>query len=218
MVSPIQSPLRANPTPTGRHGRLSMIFNVLFNMTARPLLFKRLFPAALCGLSLMAVGQPTYAMTGQSATGAERSSTASLSLCGEGNIVVAGKIAGKASLFLANCQQDWRAQPARLRFSYQANIPGWAFRKAANVLLERNVSAQQWKSNKTAYEAFTANYQAIKAGDVYELSYSPAQHAMRLTLNQQLVTTVNNSAFADYFLIWLGNKPFNATLKQQLLH
>ena len=175
--------------------------------TMRP---KRLFPTAiaLCGLCLSVVSPSVQA---------DNSASTSLSLCGEGNLVVTGKTAGKASLFLVNCQQDWRSQPARLRFSYQANIPGWAFRKAANVLLERNVSAQQWQNNKVAYEAFTANYQAIKKGDVYELNYQPEQQLMRLTLNQKPVTQMKDAAFADYFSIWLGNKPFSATLKQQLL-
>lgn len=140
-----------------------------------------------------------------------------LSLCGQGNLVITGKIAGKAALYLPNCKQDWRAQHMRMRFSYQANIPGWAFKKAANILLERNVSAQQWKTNKTAYQAFTANYQAIKAGDVYELNYQPDQQLMSLSLNQKQVSQVKDAAFVDYFLIWLGNKPFNAELKKQLL-
>ena len=176
----------------------------------KTLRLKRLFPTAiaLCGLCLSVVSPSVQA---------DNSASASLSLCGEGNLVVTGKTAGKASLFLVNCQQDWRSQPARLRFSYQANIPGWAFRKAANVLLERNVSAQQWNNNKAAYEAFTANYQAIKKGDVYELNYQPEQQLMRLSLNQKPVTQMKDAAFADYFSIWLGNKPFSATLKQQLL-
>ncbi len=155
----------------------------------------------------------------QTAQAANMPSTTSpnLSLCGQGNLVITGKIAGKAALYLPNCKQDWRAQPMRMRFSYQANIPGWAFKKAANVLLERNVSAQQWKTNKTAYQAFTANYQAIKAGDVYELNYQPDQQLMSLSLNQKQVSQVKDAAFVDYFLIWLGNKPFNAELKKQLL-
>ncbi len=200
---------------------LSMIFRSLvfraFVLRAslfKTLRLKRLFPTAiaLCGLCLSVVSPSV-----QAASGADNSATASLSLCGAGNVVVTGKVVGKASLFLANCQQDWRTQPAHLRFSYQASIPGWAFRKAANVLLERNVSAQQWKNNKAAYEAFTTNYQAIKKGDVYELNYQPEQQLMRLTLNQNPVTQMKDAAFADYFSIWLGNKPFSATLKQQLL-
>lgn len=194
----------------------SLVFRalVLTESLFKTLRLKRLFPTAiaLCGLCLSVVSPSV-----QAASGADNSATSSLSLCGEGNIVVTGKTAGKASLFLVNCQQDWRSQPARLRFSYQANIPGWAFRKAANVLLERNVSAQQWKNNKVAYEAFTANYQAIKKGDVYELNYQPEQQLMRLSLNQKPVTQMKDAAFADYFSIWLGNKPFSATLKQQLL-
>ena len=191
---------------------LSVIYRafVLRASLFKTLRLKRLFPTAiaLCGLCLSVVSPSVQAASGAGA---------SLSLCGEGNVVVTGKVVGKASLFLANCQQDWRTQPAHLRFSYQASIPGWAFRKAANVLLERNVSAQQWKNNKAAYEAFTANYQAIKKGDVYELNYQPEQQLMRLSLNQKPVTQMKDAAFADYFSIWLGNKPFSATLKQQLL-
>lgn len=166
---------------------------------------------ASLGLAALVLSQTASAATMPSTT------ASNLSLCGQGNLVVTGKTAGKAALFLPNCKQDWRAQPMRMRFSYQANIPGWAFKKAANILLERNVSAQQWKINKSAYQAFTANYQAIKAGDVYELNYQPDQQLMSLTLNQKQVAQVKNAAFVDYFLIWLGNKPFNAELKKQLL-
>lgn len=143
---------------------------------------------------------------------------ATLQSCGQGAIEVTGKTVGQATLFLQDCQQPWQGQSIRLRFSYQANVPGWAFRKAANVLLARNLSSTAWNNHKAAYQAFTAQYQAIKSGDVYEISYQPAQESISLVFNQKPVYQLKNPAFQDYFLIWLGDKPFNIRLKKQLLN
>jgi hypothetical protein len=143
---------------------------------------------------------------------------ATLQQCGQGAIEVTAKTVGQATLFLQDCQQPWQGQPIRLRFSYQANVPGWAFRKAANVLLARNLSSTAWNNHKTAYQAFTAQYQAIKSGDVYEISYQPAQERISFGINQNPVNQLKNQAYKDYLLIWLGDKPFSIRLKKQLLN
>jgi valyl-tRNA synthetase len=142
---------------------------------------------------------------------------AALSACAQGDIKVSAKTVGKAILWLQNCQQPWQQQNLRLQFTYSASIPAWAFKKAANVILARNVSDQVWKQHKKTFANITQLYQPIQAGDVYQLDYDAANKALSLSLNSQLKGSIQGDVAQQYFLIWFGEKPFSVDLKQQLL-
>ncbi len=140
-----------------------------------------------------------------------------LSRCGEGDIKVGAKTLGKALLWMQDCKQPWQQQTLRLQFSYSAAIPAWAFKKAANVILARNLSDDEWKLNKRTFEQITQQYRPIKAGDVYQLDYDVATQTLGLSLNAQPQGKIQGDMAKQYFLIWFGEKPFNLELKKQLL-
>jgi hypothetical protein len=140
-----------------------------------------------------------------------------LQQCGQGAINAAGKQVGTATLWMQDCKQPWQAQSKRLRFDYTAKIPGWAFKKAASVILARNLSPGLWKQHKALFDQVTQAYQPIKPGDSYILAYDTAQHSMHLSLNDKQQITATGQQLDQYFLIWFGEKPFNVVLKKQLL-
>ena len=142
---------------------------------------------------------------------------AELQQCGQGNITVAGRTVGAATLWMQNCDQGWQQQDKRLRFNYTASIPGWAFKKAANAILVRNLPDSAWKQHKTIFEQITAAYQPIHNGDYYELVYQAGDQNMQLSLNGKLLVQVQHAAIEQYFMVWFGDKPFNPMLKKQLL-
>lgn len=140
-----------------------------------------------------------------------------LQQCGQGNMTVGSKQVGVATLWMQDCKQPWQAQNKRLQFDYKAKIPAWAFKKAANVILARNLSDQQWKQDKAQFEQITQSYQPIQPGDRYTLYYDASAQTLTLSLNDTLQVTTTGQLFDQYFLIWFGDKPFNGLLKKQLL-
>lgn len=144
-------------------------------------------------------------------------SAMALSNCGQGDIKVGSKTVGKASLWMADCQQAWQQQDVRLVFNYSAAIPAWAFKKAANVILKRNLPKEMWQAHQKTFDQITQQYQPIKAGDVYQLDYQAAGKTLALNFNGQLQGRVQGDIVQQYFLIWFGDKPFNSLLKKQLL-
>lgn len=140
---------------------------------------------------------------------------AKLQACGEGDLWVSKKNVGKAQYFAEDCKVSWQNQAIEMQFSYTENIPEWAFKRAAHYLLNRNVSQA---NTVKSLSKITENYQAVKSGDVYRLSYQPQSQALQLYLNGQNVAVLKHPNAVQYFSIWLGEKPFNATLKQQLLN
>lgn len=142
---------------------------------------------------------------------------AELQRCGQASISVAGRTVGIATLWMLDCKQDWQQQDKRLRFDYSASIPAWAFKKAASVILARNLPEQAWKQDKEVYAQITSSYQPIHSGDSYELVYSASNHQMQLSLNGRLLVQVQHALIEQYFLVWFGDKPFNPLLKKQLL-
>ena len=140
---------------------------------------------------------------------------AKLNACGQGSLVVSKKHVGQAQYFAENCKADWQTQAIEMQFSYTENIPEWAFKRAANFLLNRNIDNP---NTVKALSKMTEHYQAVKNGDVYKLSYRPQSQALQLYLNGQNVAVLKHPDAVQYFSIWLGEKPFNTALKQQLLH
>lgn len=136
-------------------------------------------------------------------------------LCGTGELFVSKKIVGTATYSAENCNLSWQGQNIQMSFSYTENIPEWAFKRAATHFLKKNVNNLK---NDSPLHQVTALYQPVKKGDVYRLSYLHADHTLLLSLNNRILGKVKDPQIQQYFTIWLGNSPFSAKLKQQLLN
>lgn len=98
-----------------------------------------------------------------------------------------------------------------LTFRYSREIPARAFREAAeNFLLKNGVTLTP------ALQAFNDRYRDVKDGDAYRLDYQPAQ-GLTLSLNGEVLARLDSDTGWLYFAIWLGEQPFNTTLKARLL-
>lgn len=144
-------------------------------------------------------------------------SAMALSQCSQADIKVGKRTVGQAVLWMADCRQSWQQQDIRLVFNYSSAIPAWAFKKAANVILARNLSRETWKLNQQAFDQITQKYQPIKVGDVYQLDYQASRQHMTLSLNGVAQGHIQGEISKQYFLIWFGEKPFNMAFKKQLL-
>lgn len=147
-------------------------------------------------------------------TVATTSYAANLQKCGQGNLIVTAKNVGTASYFAEQCGRTWQNQNIQMEFAYTQNIPEWAFKRAANFLLKRNVSDQKLIK---VFEPITALYKPVKAGDTYRLNYIKQSETLSLSLNNQLLGQIKSPQAQQYFNIWLGSAPFSVTLKQELL-
>ena len=135
-------------------------------------------------------------------------------LCGTGALVVTKKNVGTATYSAQDCSQPWLGQNIYMEFRYTENIPEWAFKRAATHFLKKNVKNL---NSDSALNQVTALYQPVKKGDVYRMSYQHSNQILTLSLNNRELGKVKDPNIQQYFTIWLGNAPFSAKLKQQLL-
>ncbi|ENV08544.1 hypothetical protein F966_03218 [Acinetobacter higginsii] len=140
---------------------------------------------------------------------------ANIQKCKTVPLVVTTKIVGTVSYYADNCHQNWESQNIQLDFSYDQNIPEWAFKKAANYYLKKNISNF---ANDSVLNQITELYKPVKKGDLYSLAYSQMNQQLKLSLNQKLLGSITDPQANQYFKIWFGSAPFNAKLKQQLLN
>lgn len=139
----------------------------------------------------------------------------SLNKCGNGPLMVGQKQVGMASYFAQDCSLPWQDQNIQMDFSYTQNIPEWAFKRAATHLLKRNVKDH---NTLAIFNPITDLYRPVKSGDLYRLKYSHATQTLSLSLNRQNLGQLQHPLAQQYFNIWLGQQPFSAKLKQQLLN
>ncbi len=121
---------------------------------------------------------------------------------------------GEASLWRENCAVRWPDgvdQPLVLEFRYNRKIPAHAFREAANNFLGKN-----GVTLTPAIHSFNARYRDVTESDVYRLQYDPSQGVF-LSLNGELLAHIDSLVGWQYFSIWLGEHPFNESLKNRLL-
>lgn len=107
--------------------------------------------------------------------------------------------------------------PKRLELEYFWSIAGPDFGKAANHILEANLSAATLFALRSRLDRLHALYETVKPGDRYALTYLPGA-GTELTLNGVSKGVIDGADFASaYFAIWLGEKPIDRSLKTQLL-
>jgi Chalcone isomerase-like len=107
--------------------------------------------------------------------------------------------------------------PKRLELRYFWAIVGPDFGKAADKILAENVSAETLHSLRSRIERLHALYEDVNPGDRYSLTYIPGR-GTELALNGSAKGTIEGADFAAaYFAIWLGQKPLDRSLRDQLL-
>lgn len=138
-----------------------------------------------------------------------------LTLCGTGALLITKKNVGTATYKAQDCSKSWQGQNIQMDFRYTENIPEWAFKRAATHFLKKNVSSFK---DDSPLNKVTALYRPVKNGDVYRLSYQHSRQTLTLSLNDRELGKVQDPKIQQYFTIWLGESPFSAKLKQQLLN
>lgn len=104
----------------------------------------------------------------------------------------------------------------RLELSYFWDIDAEAFGEVAQAVLERNLDPQTLASLRPRLDRINSWYRDVKPGDRYSLTYVPGR-GTELALNGQPLGTVEGADFAAaYYSIWLGPKPIDDALKDQL--
>lgn len=125
-----------------------------------------------------------------------------------------------AALYLgsgARSQDVFDDVPRRLELSYFWNINGADFGKAGEQILEQNVDAATLARLRPRLDQISALYESVKPGDRYSLTYIPGR-GTELALNGQPKGIVEGADFAAaYFRIWLGERPIDTALRDQLL-
>ncbi len=135
-------------------------------------------------------------------------------ICGTGELLVSKKSVGMATYFAENCSLPWQGQNIQMEFRYTENIPEWAFKRASKYFLNKNIKNLK---DDSALNPVTALYRPVKKGDVYRLAYQHSNQTITLSLNHRVLGKVQDPKIQQYFTIWLGDSPFSAKLKQQLL-
>lgn len=107
--------------------------------------------------------------------------------------------------------------PKRLVIHYFHAIEAENFARATNRGIADNVDAATFERLRPRIGRLNALYEDVKVGDRYSLTYVPGR-GTELALNDQPKGTIAGADFAAAaFAIWLGPKPLDISLKEQLL-
>lgn len=141
-------------------------------------------------------------------------------ICGRGKAEAWGWLdVAKIELRRSDCTEPWRldgdSAPWQLTFNYVRSVPAKAFRKSATVILERQL--QLSKGEQQLLAEFHQHYADVEDNDQYRLTYLPGR-GLSLELNGGEVGRLNDERLGyAYAAIWLGEAPFDQSLRQQLL-
>jgi len=107
--------------------------------------------------------------------------------------------------------------PKRLELNYFWSISGPDFAKAGDHVLEQNVDSETLVRLRPRLDQINALYESVKPGDRYALTYVPGV-GTELALNGHRKGIIPGADFAAaYFRIWLGERPVDTALRDQLL-
>lgn len=107
--------------------------------------------------------------------------------------------------------------PKRLEINYFYAIKGPQFAAATDQGIAANVDAAELAALRPRIDRLNGLYEDVKPGDRYALTYLPGV-GTELALNGTPKGTIEGADFAAaLFAIWLGPKPIDAALKDQLL-
>jgi len=78
---------------------------------------------------------------------ASHANAAELKKCSSAPLMVTSQKVGNVSYFAEDCLKNWqRNQSIKMDFSYNRDIPEWAFKRAATHYLKKNISGFDAKS------------------------------------------------------------------------
>ena len=105
----------------------------------------------------------------------------------------------------------------RLELSYFHAIPAADFAKSTKIMIEKNVTAEKFKTLLPYIEQMNALYKDVKPGDSYAATYIPGI-GTELALNGKQLGIVAGLDFANaYFSIWIGEHPIDKEFRDRLL-
>ena len=107
--------------------------------------------------------------------------------------------------------------PKRLELNYFWSINAADFGRAGDEILKRNVDDGTFATLQPRIDRINGWYRDVKPGDRYSLTYLPGV-GTQLALNGAEIGVIDGADFAKaYFRIWLGDKPIDANLREQLV-
>ena len=122
-----------------------------------------------------------------------------------------------AALYLEEGERDPLADVAkRLELVYFLPIAGRLFGPAARSVLKKSNSRAELAELDERLRTIDAAYRDVGSGDRYALTYQPGI-GTELSLNGRPLVLVPGADFAcAYFAIWLGARPMDRRLRNQL--
>lgn len=107
--------------------------------------------------------------------------------------------------------------PKRIEAEYFVNIPGAKLNDFTIETMKKNISASDLASLEDEIKQMSQYFVDLKPGDRFSLTYIPAI-GTQFAYNGQLVGTIKGNDFAKaLFAVWIGKKPFDRHLKEQVL-
>lgn len=107
--------------------------------------------------------------------------------------------------------------PKRLEVVYLWDVQAKDITAATEKLLANNLTPEEIKSLRKEFDYVYTLYPNIKAGDRFQLTYVPGV-GTEFALNGKPRGLVLGEKFAAaYFSIWIGKKPMDKSLRDQLL-
>jgi hypothetical protein len=105
----------------------------------------------------------------------------------------------------------------RFELEYFHAIPASDFVKSTKIMIEKNVSPDQFNKILPQLEMMNSLYRDVKPGDRYAATYLPGV-GTELALNGKPLGIVSGFEFANaYFSIWLGENPIDKGFRDHLL-
>jgi hypothetical protein len=107
--------------------------------------------------------------------------------------------------------------PKRIEVEYFVNIPGKKLNNYTIEQIKANISDDQFNQLKDKIKLMSEYFVDLKSGDRFSLTYIPGV-GTKFAHNDQLTGIIEGSEFGKaIFSVWIGDKPFDSHLKQQVL-
>jgi len=107
--------------------------------------------------------------------------------------------------------------PKRIELEYFHAIPASDFVKSTAIMIEKNVSPDQFNKILPQLEMMNSLYRDVHPGDRYAATYLPGI-GTELALNAKPLGIVPGFEFANAYLsIWLGENPIDKGFRDHLL-
>ena len=107
--------------------------------------------------------------------------------------------------------------PKRLEVEYLRAVRAEDISWVADRTMAENMDARTMERLRQRLDQYNTAYQDMQAGDRASMTYFPGK-GTELTVNGQVKGIIEGADFAEaLFALWLGPRPFDRALKQQLL-